>query len=103
MDDSLRDLAAVDRVIHEPSRLIIVAILYTVESADFAYLLHQTELTKGNLSTHLMRLEEAGYITIEKKFRGKLPQTICRLTDNGRSAFREYRALLKRTIDSTPD
>jgi len=83
--------AAMDRVIHEPARLRIVAILFAAESADFLYLLRETGLTKGNLSAHLMRLEEAGYVLIEKSFRGKIPQTLCRLTRPGRSAFETYR------------
>ena len=101
MSGDLRTLAEMDRVIHEPARLMIVTILYAVESADFTYLLNETGLTKGNLSTHLTRLEQAGYIKIEKTFRGKIPQTICRLTNDGRAAFEGYRAQLKRIISRT--
>ena len=103
MPDGFRAMADVNRLIHEPARLIIVTILYTVESADFLYLLHETGLTKGNLGSHLARLEEAGYVQIEKTYRGKVPQTICRLTDEGRAAFREYRERVKRAIDSLPE
>ncbi|MHB1007559.1 MAG: winged helix-turn-helix domain-containing protein [Chloroflexota bacterium] len=102
-DDGFRGLVGVDRVIHEPSRLIIVAILYAAESADFLYLLRETGLTKGNLSAHLARLEEAGYVEINKIFRGKVPRTICRLTDDGRQAFRDYRARLRRAVESMPE
>ncbi|MFX1412067.1 MAG: winged helix-turn-helix domain-containing protein [Promethearchaeota archaeon] len=102
MTNDFRDIANVDRIIHEPARLIIVAILYAVESADFLYLLRETGLTKGNLSSHLSRLEKAGYIQVEKTFHGKVPQTICRLTDRGRAAFRGYRDRLKRAVDSMP-
>jgi DNA-binding transcriptional ArsR family regulator len=88
-----------DRVIHEPARLLIVTVLATVEEADFLYLLQATELTKGNLSTHLAKLEESGYVEIEKAFRGKIPLTLARLTTEGLNAFRRYRkemtALLK--------
>jgi DNA-binding MarR family transcriptional regulator len=88
-----------DRVIHEPARLLIVTVLATVEEADFLYLLRATELTKGNLSAHLAKLEEAGYVQIEKAFRGKIPLTLARLTPEGLDAFRRYRkemtALLK--------
>ena len=77
---------------------MIVATLYAVESADFTFLLRQTGLTKGNLSTHLMRLEEAGYLQIDKTFRGKVPQTICRLTPAGRAAFEDYRARVRRVV-----
>lgn len=95
----LRSLAEVDRVIHEPARLIIATILYAVESADFTYLLRETGLTKGNLSAHLAKLEAAGYVDIEKSFRGKVPQTICKLTTTGRSAFQAYRAQMKQIVE----
>lgn len=100
MADDLRDLANVDRVIHEPARLLIAALLYVVESADFVYLLRETGLTRGNLSSHLSRLEEAGYIEIEKGYRGKVPQTTCSLTEAGRAAFVDYREQMKRAIGS---
>ena len=100
MSHDLRDLGHVDRIIHEPARLMIVAILSAVEDADFAYLQREAGLTKGNLSAHLSRLEEAGYIRIEKTFRGKVPQTTCSLTDEGRRALREYRRYLKRAAES---
>jgi DNA-binding transcriptional ArsR family regulator len=80
-----------DRVIHEPARLLIVTMLATVVEADFLYLLQATELTKGNLSTHLAKLEEAGYVKIEKAFRGKIPLTLARLTREGLAAFEIYR------------
>ena len=100
MDRNLRAMANVDRTIHEPSRLVVVAILYLVESADFLYLLRETGLTKGNLSSHLAKLEDSGYVEIEKTYRGKVPQTICRLTKSGQAAFRHYRRSLKRAMDS---
>jgi len=101
--EGFRALASLDRVIHEPARLIIASILYAAESADFLFLLRETNLTKGNLSAHLARLEEAGYVKIDKTYRGKIPQTTCRLTEEGRAAFREYRAQLKRAVDSLPE
>ena len=60
-------------------------------------------MTKGNLSAHLTKLEEAGYVEIEKSFRGRVPQTICRLTEKGRGAFQDYRDRLKRVVDSLPE
>lgn len=99
----LRTLTDVDRMIHEPARLVIVTLLYAVESADFLYLLHETGLTKGNLSSHLSRLEDAGYVDIEKTFEGKTPRTICHLTDAGRAAFEIYRARLKTLIEQTAE
>jgi len=97
----LRELASVDRLIHEPARLMIVAILYAVESADFIYLQRETELTKGNLSSHLSKLESAGYVEIEKTYRGKIPLTVCRLKDQGRQAFENYRKQLKIFVNNT--
>ncbi len=98
----LRSLTEVDRVIHEPARLLITTILYAAESADFTYLLRETGLTKGNLSAHLGKLEQAGYVEIEKSFRGKVPQTICRLTEKGRAAFQAYRAQMKQIVARMP-
>jgi DNA-binding transcriptional ArsR family regulator len=91
MTGQLRGLSELDRVIHEPSRLLLVALLSSVESADFLFLLKESRLTKGNLSVHLSRLEEAGYLTVKKSFRGKIPHTEFRLTPKGRTAFDEYR------------
>jgi len=81
----------VDRIIHEPARLLIVALLSGATEADFLFLQRETNLTKGNLSSHLMKLEEADYIEIEKTFRGKIPLTLVRLTAEGRAAFQSYR------------
>jgi DNA-binding MarR family transcriptional regulator len=91
MNEDLKELTELDRLIHEPARLLIVSILYPVEKVDFLFLLHETGLTKGNLSAHLSRLEEAGYVIIEKTFRGKVPQTLISETPTGREAFENYR------------
>lgn len=88
----VKGLLDLDRVIHEPARLAIVAVLAACQSADFVYLRHATGMTQGNLSAHLSKLEEAGYVTIEKRFQGKVPNTLCALTDEGRAAFAKYRA-----------
>ncbi len=81
----------VDRVIHEPGRLIIVALLSAIKEADFTFLLRETGLTKGNLSSHLSKLEAASYVHIEKTYRGKVPWMLVRLTPEGRTAFKQYR------------
>ena len=96
-----RKVAEVDRLIHEPARLMIVTILSAVESADFLYLQRETGLTKGNLSSHLSRLEAAGYIEIQKTYRGKIPLTVCSLNDTGHKAFQEYRHQLKYIVENT--
>lgn len=87
-----------DRVIHEPARLRIVALLAGVEEADFLWLLRESALTKGNLSSHLARLEEAGYVAVQKTFRGKIPLTMLRLSEVGRSAFAGYRRAMKAVL-----
>lgn len=84
-------MADLDRVIHEPARLLIVALLRNIERADFVFLLKETGLTKGNLSSHLTKLEEAGYVAIEKTYRGKVALTLIGLTDAGQAAFDGYR------------
>ena len=97
----LRHLTDMDRVIHEPARLLLVTILFAADRADFLYLLRESGLTKGNLSAHLARLEEAEYVKIEKSFRGKIPQTVCKLTAKGRTAFNAYRKQLKGIVERT--
>jgi len=87
----MKNLSELDRVIHEPARLTLVALLSSVKSADFLFLLKESQLTKGNLSVHLSRLEEAGYVEAEKTFRGKIPHTEYCLTAKGKSAFDLYR------------
>ncbi|NMC80472.1 MAG: ArsR family transcriptional regulator [Chloroflexi bacterium] len=99
MNSDLRSLTELDRLIHEPARLLIVGILYAVEKTDFRYLLHETGLTRGNMSSHLSKLEEGGYVQIEKTFRGKVPQTLISLTKDGREAFEKYRKQLKEIVD----
>lgn len=98
MSAKIQRLAEIDRVIHEPARLMIVALLAAVQEADFQYLHQATGLTKGNLSVHLSRLEEAGYVAIEKTFRGKYPLTICRLTERGREELDKYRKVMKAAL-----
>lgn len=98
MSAKIQQLAEIDRVIHEPARLMIVALLAAVVEADFQYLRNATGLTQGNLSTHLSKLEEAGYIAIEKSFRGKYPLTICRLTERGREVLDNYRKVIKAAL-----
>lgn len=94
----LTDLNDLDRVIHEPARLMLMAMLSAVEQADFTFLMNQSGLTRGNLSTHLTKLEDAGYIEIHKGFRGKYPQTLVRLTADGRAAFDRYRGYMRRIL-----
>lgn len=80
-----------DPLIHQPSRLSIMAVLAGCESADFTYLLQATGLTKGTLSKHLTKLRDAGYVDIEKGYKGNYPHTAASLTRTGRRAFQDYR------------
>jgi DNA-binding MarR family transcriptional regulator len=80
----------IDRTIHEPARLLLLIYLFSVEKADFTFLKNQTGMTQGNLSSHLQKLESAGYLKAEKKFLNKRPLTLFRITDSGRSAFSDY-------------
>ena len=98
--EGFQPLAEINRVIHEPARLLILAYLSVVESADFLFLMNQTALTRGNLSSHLSKLEAAGYIEIKKEFVEKIPRTLLRLTEEGRKAFQEYQSNMKQVLDS---
>ena len=98
MNEQLRAISELDRVIHEPGRLMIVALLAGVKECDFQFLLTETKMSKGNLSTHLVKLENAGYVEIQKTYRGKVPMTLLRLTSAGSKAFEEYRRGLMATF-----
>ena len=92
----------IDRAIHEPARLLITAHLYVVESADYVFLMQNTGLTWGNLSSHLSKLEAAGYVEITKEFVERKPHTMVKLTPEGRSAFDAYRRQMKALFDDLP-
>jgi DNA-binding MarR family transcriptional regulator len=102
-DDELPSIPKIDKTIHEPARLMIMAYLFVVESADFLFLQRQTGLTWGNLSSHLSKLEDAGYVAIEKEFLDKKPHTTVHLTDKGRTAFQEYRENMKQVFEDLPE
>jgi len=102
-DEQLHPLADIDRTIHSPARLMIMTNLYVVESAEFIALMNLTGLSWGNLSTHLSKLEEAGYVEMEKGFRGKKPYTMVRLTAEGRAAFKAYKEQMQGVLGDLPD
>lgn len=102
-DSQLDSLKRIDQVVHAPARLMMLTLLYVVEAADATFLAKQTGLTWGNLSTHLSRLEESGYVVLEKSFRGKKPYTMIRLTSEGRAAFRQYRANMQQALADLPE
>ncbi|UCE07376.1 MAG: transcriptional regulator [bacterium] len=101
--DELKQVVDIDRVIHEPARFLILAYLYVVESADFLFLMNQTGLTRGNLSSHLSKLDASGYVHIQKEFVNKMPRTILSLSDEGRKAFNDYRQMMKYVLDDLPE
>jgi DNA-binding MarR family transcriptional regulator len=88
-----------DSLLHSPLRLAVMSILIGVESADFVYIKQQTGATSGNLSVQLDKLQSAGYISIEKGYKGKKPCTTCRVTQEGLSAFEKYVEALKGYIN----
>ncbi|MGB2962453.1 MAG: transcriptional regulator [Anaerolineales bacterium] len=97
-DKPTNPAAELDPVIHAPSRLTIVTNLYVVESADFIFLRNLTGLTWGNLSAHLTKLEEAGYVEIKKTIVSKKTHSVAALTEEGRKAFEEYKEKMKEVL-----
>ena len=95
------DHREIDKLIHEPARMMVMAHLYVVDEADFVFLIHHTGLTWGNLSTHLTKLENGGYVEAQKSFRGKKPRTTLRLTEKGREAFAVYRRNMQQILDDS--
>ena len=98
----LAGFSEIDRLVHEPARLMLMTVLYVIDSADFTFLMNQTGMTWGNLSAHMSKLEEAGYIEVEKSFKGRRPNTMLRLTPQGREAFQAYRIKMKQVLDNLP-
>ena len=98
----LQGIAGIERLVHEPGRLLVLACLAPVTRADFLYVMRETGLSQGNLSSHLSKLEAAGYVTVEKTFVGKVPRTVLQLTDSGRAALRSYRNRLMDALGRLP-
>ncbi len=101
-------MSEIDRLIHEPVRLVLVSSLYVVDEADFVYLADRTGFTSGNISSHMTKLETAGYVEVTKTFVGKRPRTAYKLTKAGRQAFEQYRTsveglLVRRLADVVVD
>ena len=97
-DIDFKEIIAVNKLIHEPARMAVISILSVVEEADFIFIMNSTGLTQGNLSSHLAKLEEAGYIEIEKTFRGKRPHTLIKLTESGLNELALYLKTVKRFL-----
>ncbi len=96
-------MSEIDRVIHEPVRLRIMSILQGVDRADFKFMLSTLGLSKGNLSSHIDKLEQAKYVKVHKGFNGKMTLTEYSLTKRGRQALSEYWAALDQIRNSPQD
>ena len=94
--------AEIDRLVHEPARLHILTVLSLVEGADFLFLMRQTGLTKGNLSSHLTKLETAKYVHIDKEFVEKIPHMVVKITSKGREALQSYRQQMASVLKKLP-
>ena len=88
---SSEEIIEIDKLLHEPARLKIMSKIYSMDSADFLLLKKQTGLSSGNLSAHLIKLEKAGYVSIQKKFKGRRPHTTLKITKKGKEAFSSYK------------
>ena len=102
ISDDIPTPSEIDKIIHEPGRLLICSYLYVVTEADFIFLKNQTDMTWGNLSSHISKLEDAGYINVKKEFVGKKTRTLLSLTDAGRNAFRDYRQKMDHLLKGLP-
>jgi len=102
-NQGLKQLDDIDPIIHSPTRLKVMTYLYLVENMDYVYLKRLTDLSWGNLSRHLTKLEEAGYLATEKSFENKKPKTLIWLTDEGRDAFQKYKDNLQQIFNNLPD
>lgn len=93
---------SIDRTVHEPARLSLLAHLIVLEEADFVYLQNETGMTRGNLGGHMTKLEAAGYVTVEKTYRQRTPRTVFSLTDEGRTALLGWREQMAGIVAMLP-
>lgn len=100
---TIHPINRLDRLVHEPARLLILSFLHGLKSADFLFLLRQTALTRGNLSSHVSKLEEAGLVEVEKSFVDKIPRTLYRITKEGRAALKTYRRQMQLVLEDLPE
>lgn len=92
----------IDKLVHEPARLVIMSLLYVLENADFLFLMNHTGMTQGNLSSHISKLEGHEYVIVEKKFVRKRPHTILSLSNKGRKAFEAYHMVMRNYFKEIP-
>ena len=98
-DRGLKAMFEFDRLVHEPARLMILMLLMQVTEVDFVFLLNETGLTRGNLSSHLTKLEDGGMIEVEKRFVGRKPQTVCWITEEGKRKLTMYVGQIRTILD----
>ena len=91
-----------DKLLHEPARLLTLVQLAAVKKADFTWLLGQTGLTRGNLSVQMTRLADAGIVEVEKRFLNNRPQTLFTLTSKGKKALAQYKSQMQKILDNLP-
>ena len=91
----IKQVIGMDKIIHEPARIVLLAILTAADQVDFTFLLNETGLSQGNLSRHLTKLQTAGYVSIEKTFFRKRPRTLISMNEKGKSAFQDYLKTMK--------
>jgi DNA-binding transcriptional ArsR family regulator len=96
--EALLIVGEIDKTIHEPARLLLLSILYVIESADFTFLQNLTGLTRGNFSTHMSKLRDAEHILVKKEFVNEKPLTVLSITEKGRSGLEHYRELMKKIL-----
>jgi DNA-binding MarR family transcriptional regulator len=99
----LETISGLDPLVHAPARLMVMTYLYVVDRIDYVYLHRVTGLSWGNLSKHLSKLEDAGYLETEKTFQDKKPNTSIKLTDKGRKAYQEYKDSIQEVLGGLPD
>jgi len=90
----------IDRIVHEPARLLILSYLSAVEYCDFIFLIKHTSFTKGNLSSHLRKLEDHGYVDVEKKIVDRKMNTVIKITETGREELSRYKAYMMKHLES---
>ncbi|MFP4383934.1 MAG: winged helix-turn-helix domain-containing protein [Spirochaetia bacterium] len=98
--ENTSEITKVDRIIHEPARLLILWILSAADKADFLFLQREAELSRGNLSSHISKLEQAGYVKVTKTYHGKSPATLINITETGRNRFEEYSTMIIGFLES---
>ncbi|HXX99681.1 MAG TPA: transcriptional regulator [Candidatus Limnocylindrales bacterium] len=102
MRADIENYMSLDRIVHEPARLVILTLLAEADAMEFRFLEKVSGFTKGNLSGHISKLEQAGYVEVVKFFRGKLPATSLKITAQGRKALKQYRRQLNEAFRHKP-